>query len=183
MAPTPHVGLVVGFFLKRVTFLAPRVRMIVIAAHFPESTPVPIAKLESSDPLGAFPRVEFRYHEPQRPAMVRFQIAAMVPMRKYHIIAEELIQRQIGRISAITMHNHESGFGRESYQLHQVAHLDAFPDIVEARPGRYAVEIAHLPRLRKRVELLVVETKLRFYQSDHSEIPFRAIETRSRAIA
>ena len=115
--------------------------------------------------------------------MVRFQITAIVPMRKYHIIAEELIQRQIGRVSAITMHDDESGRGRESYQPHQVAHRDAFPGIVETRPGRYAVKITHLARLRQRVELLVVETKLRFYQSDHSEIPFRAIETRSRAVA
>ena len=124
-----------------------------------------------------------RLHEPQRPAMVRFQIAAIVPMRKYHIIAEELIQRQIGRVSAITVHNDESGFEFESCQLHQVAHPDSFPDIVEARPARYAVEIAHLARLRQRVELLVVETKLRFYHSHHPEIPFLAIETRSRAIA
>src|SRR5215467_80873 len=183
MAPTPRVGLIVGFFLKRVTLFAPWVCMIVIAAHFPKSTPVPIAELERSDPLGAFPRVEFRYHEPQRPAMVRFQLAPIVPMRKYHIIVEELTQRQIGCVSAIAMHNDESNLGREGYQPHQVIRLDAVPGIVEARPGRYAVKITHLARLRQRVELLVVESKLGFYQSDHPEIPFRAIETRSRTIA
>src|SRR5215469_14568870 len=135
MAPTPRVGLIVGFFLKRVTLFAPWVCMIVIAAHFPKSTPVPIAELERSDPLGAFPRVEFRYHEPQRPAMVRFQLAPIVPMRKYHIIVQELIERQIGRVSAITMHDDESNLRRESYEPRKIAHLDAFPDIVEARPG------------------------------------------------
>src|SRR5262249_54051280 len=136
-----------------------------------------------SDPLGAFPRVQFRYYEPQRPAMVRFQVAAIVPMRKYHIIVQEQIERQIGRVSAITMHDDESNLGRESYEPHKIGHLDAFPDIVEARPGRDAVEITHLARLRQRVKLLVVEPQLRLCQSDQPEIPSCAIETRSRTIA
>ena len=114
--------------------------------------------------------------------MIRFQIAAIVPMRKYHIIVQELIQRQIGRVSTITMHDNESHLGRQSYELHKIARLDAFPDIVEARPGRDAMEITHLARLRQCAKLLVVEPQLRFCLSDQPEIPSCPIETRSRTI-
>src|SRR5262249_52006184 len=106
-----------------------------------------------------------------------------MPVGQDHVVIQELGQRQIGRIAAVAMDENESRFRLELHQLHEVADLDAFPTVVEARPGGDAMEIRDLSGTRQLLKLFPVEQQRIFDQADHAEVPFCRIKTRRRTVA
>src|SRR6185295_6196404 len=48
----------------------PRIRLVVIAAHFPESGPVLFVKFDSGQPFRALPRIAFGHDQPHRSAVL-----------------------------------------------------------------------------------------------------------------
>src|SRR5579862_1952520 len=78
--------LVFGIFLERVALLGPGVGVIVIAAHFPESAPVDVGKLDRAHPLRALPTVELRHDQAQRKSVIGLEIASVMPMDRKSVV-------------------------------------------------------------------------------------------------
>src|SRR5579885_201521 len=154
--PLRREGLFVRLFLEGVAFLAPGIRVIVVAAHFPEPAAIPIAELDRAHPFGALPGIELRHDEPQRPAMIGFQVAAVVAMRQHHVVVQKFFNRQVGGVSAIAMDDDIASLRQRRGHLCKVGDFDAFPQVVESLPGCYAVKIGNLARLGHPAELLIL---------------------------
>src|SRR5712692_9955549 len=154
--------------------------MVMVAAHFPESAPVVRAELERAHPLGALPAVELRHHQPQRIAMVRLKLLAVMPVREHRVLGEKLVERQVARIVAVALDEDVAHPGLELHELHQVADLDALPLVVEPRPRRDAMEVGGLARFRQRTNLLVRQAQRLLDQTNHAKVPLLRIKTRSR---
>src|SRR5205085_10796715 len=108
VADSSRCGSLLGVLLKRVTLLVPRVAVVMIAPHFPKTPPLISAKFEGPHPFCALPSVEFRHHQPERPAMVGFEIFSVMPIREQNVVVQKFSQRQIGRVTAVAMDENEA---------------------------------------------------------------------------
>src|SRR5579863_205951 len=135
---------VFGIFLKGVALLGPRVAVIMVSANFPETATIVDRKLDRAHPFCALPAVELRHYQAQREAVIGIEAAAVVTPREHHVVVEKFLERKVGGIAAVAQDKDVARVGLEFHLAHQVANLDAFPTVIEARPGSDAVEVGDL---------------------------------------
>ena len=70
--------------------------MIVVTASFPVSGLIFRYQLYSTNPFGAFPCVELRYHRTNRTSMIRFDRLAVMQVCHQYVCLKEVFQRQGG---------------------------------------------------------------------------------------
>ena len=73
-----------------VALLSPGVAQHVVAVLFPEAGAIGAEDLDAGDPLGAFPQVEMRHDEADRPAMLPRQRLAFPMGGKQRVFACEI---------------------------------------------------------------------------------------------
>jgi hypothetical protein len=56
-----------------ITLFFPRIAAVVIAADFPVARCIVVAEFDALQPLGAFPEIEMRHHQPHRAAVFLLQ--------------------------------------------------------------------------------------------------------------
>src|SRR5690242_15899779 len=87
------------FLSSRIPLLFPGIPVRVITIPFPKPQSVVVQQRKSSHPLYAFPRIQMRHHQSQRPAMLRSQRRAVMLKRKKHIGTQQICQRHICRVA------------------------------------------------------------------------------------
>src|SRR6516225_9996681 len=121
----------------------PRIAAHVIAPVFPflpEAGPVLVHQLDAADPLGAFPAVKPRHDQAQRIAVVWLQGLAVMLPGKEAILAEEIVQRQVGRVPLLAVDHDRRRFRQHLHLAEDRSRRDAFPDGVNTTALRSAVE-------------------------------------------
>src|SRR5262249_60254096 len=96
----------------------PRIAAHVIAPvlpFLPETGPVLVHQLDAADPLGALPGVKPRHDQAQRIAVVWLQGLTVVLPGKEAILAEEIVQRQVGREHQLAVGHYIRRFARHLY--------------------------------------------------------------------
>src|SRR5205814_2673325 len=84
-----------------VALLEPRIAVIVIAAHFPETRLVEDREFHALDPLRALPEVKSGDHHPKRPAMLAADRLAVPAPGQKHVVGCEVGQRHVGRVGVV----------------------------------------------------------------------------------
>ena len=112
----------------------------VVAVLLPEAGLVLVAQLEPAHPLGALPEVEVRHEQPRRAAVLGLERLAVVGEGDPRLAAGQVLERQVRRVAAVAEREHVLGVVLD--RLEQRVDRDAFPDRVELRPLRDAVDVA-----------------------------------------
>jgi hypothetical protein len=118
-------------FLVAIAFFEPRVSPIVITTDFPEPSDIFSEKFNAADPFGAFPGVELRHNQAERPAVVRSEILTIKAMGEDNIVIDELLKCKIRRVSSVTMDHDVSSSRLETDQGKELLGFDAFPMIIK----------------------------------------------------
>src|SRR5918992_337829 len=119
--------------VPRVALLFPGVAVVVVAVGLPEARLVVVAQLESANPLGALPEVEMRNEQPRRSAVLGLERLAAVLIRDPRPAADQILERQVGRVVAVAPRRDVAGVG-----------LDAREQRVDRHPGPGGVELGPL---------------------------------------
>src|SRR6516225_8986743 len=155
----------------------PRIAAHVIAPVFPflpEAGPVLVHQLDSADPLGAFPGVKPRHDQAQRIAVVWLQGLAVVLPGKEAILAEEIVQRQVGREPLLAVDHDVRRFQQHLYGAENRSRRDAFPDVTQLAPARDTVHVGQYLDARQSNELVIIALPRRFDKAPDTERPLGA---------
>src|SRR5262245_14480531 len=127
--------------LVGVALLGPRVGVHVVAVLLPEPGRVDVEELEGAKPLRALPEVELGQDQPYGPAVVGLEVAASVLERQDDVVLDEIVERRVGGVVRVGVLHDERGLGSRPYPVDDRADRHAFPDVVELRPARHAVDV------------------------------------------
>src|SRR5215467_5119083 len=94
-----------------------------------------------------------------------------------HILAIEVIERNIGRESLLCMHQDEFGLGLQLYQFEHFLECDALPVVIKTTPASNTVKVTVGLYLWQPVEFFPGQSHRLFHQPAHAEVPSGGIET------
>src|SRR5438270_13730208 len=86
-----------------VALFFPRGGGVVVAVAFPETEPVVLDPFEPLQPLRAFPRVALGDDEPERSAMIRRQVGAVVAVGDQDIVIGQDLDGEARRVAGVAM--------------------------------------------------------------------------------
>src|SRR5262249_30281826 len=135
-----------------------------------------------ANPLRTLPAVQFRNYKPKRPAVVRLQVLAIMPIRQHNVIVEEFVELQVRRVTAVALDENVTGLSFESHHLNQFFDPDSLPTVVVARPGGDAMEVRSLSMGRQFAKFIPSKPERILDQSVQPEIPPVWIETGCRSV-
>src|SRR3954462_4465791 len=107
-----------------IALLFPWVAVVVVAVGLPEAGLVVVAQLEAADPLRALPEVQMRDQQPRRAAVLGLERLPPVLVGDPRPAAGQILERQVGRIAAVTPRGDIAGAG-----------IDIFEQGVDRPPG------------------------------------------------
>src|SRR3954464_7789873 len=85
-----------------IALLFPGIAVVVVAVGLPEARLVVVAQLEAADPLRALPEVQMRDQQPRGAAVLGLERLAPVLVGDPRPAAGQILERQVGRIAAVT---------------------------------------------------------------------------------
>src|SRR6185312_7801458 len=145
----------------RVAIVKPGLGGVGIPADFPETFLIFRKKLDLANPLRALPGVELGRDHPAWSAVLARERCSLPRMHQQHVVfhrAGEWKVRGVRNVGAghevVTRAQHVRGIGTRHCALGNRAEAHALPVIVEAAPGRDAVEVAGVFDLGQRQELV-----------------------------
>ena len=112
-----------------------------VTPFFPKAGPVLFHEFDAAYPLGTLPRIEPRHDEADGIAVVGCQILPVVLQAEEAVVAEEVIDGEVGRETVFAMGHHKLGFRRDCNEFEDFAGRDAFPEVVQLAPACHAVHI------------------------------------------
>src|SRR6266704_6412738 len=92
-------GSLAGLFLVRVALLAPWIGVVVVAALFPEPSPVSGQVLDRAHPLHVRPAVPGRHDEPYRVTLLRSQFPAVAMGSQQRPRLRGGVERRVGAVA------------------------------------------------------------------------------------
>src|SRR4051812_27673297 len=138
--------------VPRIALLFPGVTVVVVAVGLPEAGLVVVAQLEAADPLRVLPEVEMRDQQPGRTPVLGLERLAPVLVGDPCPATGQILERQVGRIAAVTPRGDVAGVGVDAFE--QCVDRDPGPGGVELRPLGDAMDVGGDRFPRQRDELL-----------------------------
>src|SRR5215471_16612127 len=115
--------------------------------------------------------------------MVRLKVLAIMAIRQHHVLVQEFVDLQVGRVTAITMHENVTRLRLKRRQLHEIADLNPFPTVVIARPRGDAMKIRGLTVYWQLAEFVPTKSERIFNESEQAKIPFGGIKAGGQPVA
>lgn len=168
------------------SFLSPRIAMHVVTVDLPEAGCVCRAKLDSIDPLRAFPEVETWDDGANRSPMFSGQGQAVVMRGENAVLIDEFGQWQVcgpafARLASAELHD-EAGSGKRASHFNEGAGLDSDEGVVQSRPVRDAVNVALQVDFGQGIELIPIEFVWILAEAPDTQLPLSHIDTRDVAV-
>src|SRR6185312_165252 len=155
--------------ISRVALFLPWLSVIVVAVRLPEAGLVGRLEQEAPYPLGALPEVVLRDEHARGAAVLGRERLAVVGEDHPRLAARDVLERQVGRVAAVRVLDHEVGCRLDSFE--ERVDRDASPDGVELRPLGHAVDVAGDLLARQGTELLPGPTAGLVQLADDREVP------------
>src|SRR5208282_613116 len=161
-----------------VALLAPRVAVIVIAAHLPEARAVLGGKLDALQPLGTLPEIEPGNDHAHRTAVLAAQGLALPARGEKHVAACELGERHVGGVAVVALEDDVPGLGLGSGERQDVLGTHPLPTVVVARPGGHAMNVGARAATRQGRESGPLPARRAPHQAVDREAPARGRQHR-----
>src|SRR5262245_15431906 len=144
-----------GTLIAVIPLFAPRITVAVVSVHLPEPRLVVLDEAQAPYPLGGLPEIEVRYQKPGRAPVFRGERFTVVLPDDQRFAFEQILDRHVGRISAIAKRHDERGrWLLEPGRFEDAVDGDAAPVSVELGPARYTVNIHRDLRRTKRTKFV-----------------------------
>lgn len=154
-----------------IPLLGPRVAAHVIAVLLPESRGVPVHQLDAAHPLRRLPEVQVRHDQASRAAVLGEEWLAVVVGRDEVPLPQEIIERQVGRIVGISVHQGMRRRCPHARARQQRRDRDAREDVVVARPLGHAMDVAEHFAHRQPAEFLPADLEGPLDLAEYAERP------------
>ncbi|HZI72489.1 MAG TPA: hypothetical protein VFD73_00390 [Gemmatimonadales bacterium] len=106
--------------------------------------------------------------------MVWLQGLAVVLPGKEAILAEEIVQRQVGREPVLAVDHDVRRFRQHLHLAEYRSRRDAFPDVIQLAPARDTVHVGQYLDARQSNELVIIALPRRFDKAPDTERPLGA---------
>src|SRR6185503_2093538 len=141
VASRHEIGFTIASSIAAIAFFEPLVTPVVIAKRLPEPRLILVLDAETTDPFGAFPEIPPRYDEPRGATVLRRKRLAVVLPRDEGLAVQDVAERQVRRIAAVGIGDHECSVLIELDVLEEGVEAHSAPLHVELRPLRDTADI------------------------------------------